>query len=57
MGCSAAVRRLRLRALQLLALLDVLGALVGFWYFCVPGASSSLWFWTRVWNHLLMFAS
>jgi CubicO group peptidase (beta-lactamase class C family) len=46
----------RLRVLQLMALLDVLGALVGIWYFVRAWRELDLWFWTRVWNTLLMFA-
>jgi CubicO group peptidase (beta-lactamase class C family) len=46
----------RLRALQLLALVDVLGALVGIWYFVRSWQELDLWFWTRVWNTLLMLA-
>lgn len=47
----------RLRVLQLLALLDVLGALVGIWYFVRSWREFDLWFWTRIWNSLLMLAS
>jgi len=47
----------RLRVLQLLALLDVLGALVGIWYFVRSWREFNLWFWTRIWNSLLMLAS
>ena len=47
----------RLRVLQILALLDVLGALVGIWYFIRSWREFDLWFWTRVWNSLLMLAS
>jgi CubicO group peptidase (beta-lactamase class C family) len=46
----------RLRVLQLLALLDVLGALVGIWYFIRSWREFDLWFWTRIWNSLLMLA-
>jgi CubicO group peptidase (beta-lactamase class C family) len=46
----------RLRALQLIALLDVLGAIVGIWYFVRSWRELDLWFWTRVWNSLLMLA-
>ena len=46
----------RLRALQLLALVDVLGAIVGVWYFVRSWRELDLWFWTRVWNSLLMLA-
>lgn len=46
----------RLRVLQLLAFVDVLGALVGIWYFVRSWRELDLWFWTRVWNTLLMFA-
>jgi CubicO group peptidase (beta-lactamase class C family) len=46
----------RLRVLQAVALLDVLGALVGIWYFVRSWRELDLWFWTRIWNTLLMFA-
>jgi CubicO group peptidase (beta-lactamase class C family) len=46
----------RVRALQLLALVDVLGAFVGIWYFVVSWREFDLWFWTRIWNSLLMLA-
>ena len=38
----------RLRVLQVVALLDVLGALVGIWYFVRSWRELDLWFWTRV---------
>jgi len=37
-------------------LLDVLGALVGIWYFIRSWLEPELWFWARVWNTLLMLA-
>ena len=46
----------RVRVLQILALLDVLGALVGIWYFIRSWLEPELWFWARVWNTLLMLA-
>ena len=46
----------RLRALQLLALVDVVGAIVAIWYFVRSWREFDLWFWTRVWNFLLMLA-
>lgn len=46
----------RLRVLQFIALLDVLGAIAGVWYFVRSWRELDLWFWTRVWNTLLMFA-
>jgi CubicO group peptidase (beta-lactamase class C family) len=46
----------RLRVLEGLALLDVLAALVGIWYFVRSWREFDLWFWTRIWNTLLMFA-
>ncbi len=46
----------RLRVLETLALLDVLGGLVGIWYFVRSWREFDLWFWTRIWNTLLMFA-
>jgi CubicO group peptidase (beta-lactamase class C family) len=46
----------RLRVLQLLALLDGLGALVGIWYFVRSWREFDLWFWARIWNSLLMLA-
>ena len=46
----------RLRALQLLALVDVFGAIVAIWYFVRSWREFDLWFWTRVWNFLLMLA-
>jgi hypothetical protein len=46
----------RLRVLQLLALIDVLSALIGIWYFVRSWRELDLWFWTRVWNTLLMLA-
>jgi CubicO group peptidase (beta-lactamase class C family) len=46
----------RLRVLQLLAVLDVLGAIVGVWYFVRSWRELDLWFWTRIWNTLLMAA-
>jgi CubicO group peptidase (beta-lactamase class C family) len=46
----------RLRVLQLVALLDVLGAVVGIWYFIRSWRELDLWFWARIWNTLLMFA-
>ena len=46
----------RIRALQLLALIDVLGAFVGIWYFVLSWREFDLWFWTRIWNSLLMLA-
>jgi hypothetical protein len=47
----------RLRAIQLLAVIDVLGAFVGIWYFVGSWREFNLWFWTRIWNSLLMLAS
>jgi CubicO group peptidase (beta-lactamase class C family) len=46
----------RLRMLQLLALVDVLGVIVGIWYFVRSWRELHLWFWTRAWNTLLMLA-
>jgi CubicO group peptidase (beta-lactamase class C family) len=46
----------RLRVLQLLALIDVLSALIGVWYFVRSWRELDLWFWTRVWNTFLMLA-
>ncbi len=46
----------RLRVLQLLALLDVLAAIVGIWYFVRSWRELDLWFWARIWNSLLMLA-
>ncbi len=46
----------RLRVLEALALFDVLGALVGIWYFVRSWREADLWFWTRIWNTLLMLA-
>jgi hypothetical protein len=47
---------LRLRVLQLLALVDVVGVIIGIWYFVRSWRELDLWFWTRIWNTLLMFA-
>ena len=46
----------RLRVVEVLALLDVLGAFVGIWYFVRTWQEADLWFWTKVWSMLLMLA-
>ena len=46
----------RLRALQLIGLLGVIGALGAIWYFVRSWREPDLWFWTRIWNTLLMLA-
>ncbi len=46
----------KLRMMQLIGLLGVLGTLVGINYCLRSWSDPGLWFWTKVWNTLLMLA-
>jgi len=46
----------RLRVIEALALLNLLGAFAGMWYFVRAWQEVDLWFWTKVWSTLLMLA-
>lgn len=47
---------MKLRVMQLVGLLGVLGTLVSINYCLRSWSDSGLWFWTKVWNSLLMLA-
>jgi len=47
---------MKLRALQLIGLLGVLGTFVAINYCIRSWGDTGLWFWTKIWNTLLMLA-